>query len=561
MVDWSYELLSEAERAVLRRLAVFSGGFELDDARAVVPGASPIEANIASLVEKSLLTRDVSRTPVIYRFLETMRAYALEKLEESGERDQVARMHASHVVGLLANTQTESTTVVDQGFCERVLDDARLALDWAFSESGDVSLGIALTMGCFPLWFRYSLRDECRGRSEQALAKATADSVLDPKTELGLTAVLAGSSLFSRGSVLQTQSIWLRLLELATSLDDTDYMLHAIWGLCVCNFVQGSFADALTLAHRFAALASKQADPSDLIFSDRLIGIALYNSGQLDGARQRLETMLRRYVPPLRHSHLIRFDLDQRNATQASLAKVLWLQGFPDRAMALAQLSRQNLDHPESICFVLVTALCPIAILNGDFAAAASFITELRDQALRNAVGWQSRAHHYMGWLALRQGDSAQAVAIIRQSVVEMLNTGFTVGLSGYLRSQALALQFAGQYQEGLAAIDAGLAYAEQHQERWCVAELYRGRGELALLQNTSSARSAAEGHFVQAIHVAQEQGALAWELRAAISLARMQQDDRGYARSVLAPVFERFTEGFATADLDAARVLLDSIG
>ena len=129
---------------------------------------------------------------------------------------------------------------------------------------------------------------------------------------------------------------------------------------------------------------------------------------------------------------------------------------------------------------------------------------------------------------------------------------------SAFLRCEAEVLGATGQIARGLVSVEAGLAYAEQHQELWCVADLHRTKGELLLLQASPGARERAERQFLKAIEVAREQGALAWELRAAMSLARLWQTDSVRARAVLAPVFDRFSEGFGTADLRAAKVLLD---
>jgi predicted ATPase len=118
----------------------------------------------------------------------------------------------------------------------------------------------------------------------------------------------------------------------------------------------------------------------------------------------------------------------------------------------------------------------------------------------------------------------------------------------------------AGQIAEGLEAIDEALARSERNEDRWCVAELLRIRGELLLLQGGSGAAAAAEDHYHQALDWARRQGALSWELRAATSLARLLRDQNRSTEAValLAPVYERFTEGFETDDLKAAKSLID---
>ena len=121
----------------------------------------------------------------------------------------------------------------------------------------------------------------------------------------------------------------------------------------------------------------------------------------------------------------------------------------------------------------------------------------------------------------------------------------------------------AGQIAQALVTIDEALARSERNEERWCLAELLRIKGELVLLEGAAKAAVAAEDHFLQALDWAHWQGALSWELRAATSLARLrhQQDRTAEARGFLAPVYDRFTEGFETADLKAAKALLTGCG
>ena len=119
-----------------------------------------------------------------------------------------------------------------------------------------------------------------------------------------------------------------------------------------------------------------------------------------------------------------------------------------------------------------------------------------------------------------------------------------------------------GQAAEGLAVVNDALERSQSNEERWCIAELLRIKGELVLLEHAPDAAAAAEDHFRQALDWARRQGALSWELRAATSLARMwrSQGRSEAARELLAPVYDRFTEGFETADLKTAEALLSDL-
>src|SRR6266404_5818472 len=206
-LDWSYELLAELERVILRRLAVFAGAFGLEGAVAVaaISEISPSEVvdGLFNLVSKSLVSTEEG-TVVRYRLLDTMRAYGLQKLTESGEIEAVARRHAEYYRDLFERAETEMEVrpatewLADYG---RRIDNLRAALDWAFSPGGDASIGTALTAAAVPLWMQLSLLEECRGRVERALAAIAAGARRDARREMQLHAALATSLMYTRGAV------------------------------------------------------------------------------------------------------------------------------------------------------------------------------------------------------------------------------------------------------------------------------------------------------------------------------------------------------------------------
>ena len=174
-IDWSYELLPASERRLLRRLAVFSAGFTLE-AAAVMSESDDAPAvvgeGIASLVAKSLVSRDGSSPAGRWRLLETIRAYALEKLAESGEVSMAARRHAEFLRDLIVPPATASVlrlSVDDVARFGQEIDNVRAALDWSFSPGGDASIGVGLTAAFAPVWVHLSLLGECCERAERAL--------------------------------------------------------------------------------------------------------------------------------------------------------------------------------------------------------------------------------------------------------------------------------------------------------------------------------------------------------------------------------------------------------
>ncbi len=190
-LDWSYDLLPERERVVFRRVSIFADGFGLKAATAVAVSAeiaaSDVIDGVANLVAKSLVMADVPGATARYWLLETTRAYAREKLAESGELEQVARAHAQHYRNIFVRAQTEWETRPTLEWLAaygRRIGDLRAALDWSFSPQGDTSIGIALTVASVPLWLQLSLMEECRGYVERALSCVGRGSDRDANREL-----------------------------------------------------------------------------------------------------------------------------------------------------------------------------------------------------------------------------------------------------------------------------------------------------------------------------------------------------------------------------------------
>ncbi len=171
--------------------------------------------------------------------------------------------------------------------------------------------------------------------------------------------------------------------------------------------------------------------------------------------------------------------------------------------------------------------------------------------------------HCFCGTLLIRRGDFDTGSRLLRATVDELGQGEFALFRTAFLGTLAEGLAGAGQIAEGLATIDDALERCERFEERWCIAELLRVKGELELWDESTAASSAAEGYFLQSIDWARRQGALSWELRAATSVARLrhQQNRITEARELLAPVYDRFTEGYEMPDLMAAKALLEALG
>ena len=204
-----------------------------------------------------------------------------------------------------------------------------------------------------------------------------------------------------------------------------------------------------------------------------------------------------------------------------------------------------------------------MALFTGDLAATESYVAMLLDISAAHALPiWPSRGHRFRGTLLIRNGDFDTGLPLLRTALEQAPEASFQPRFTWFLGELAEGLGRAGQIAQGLEVIDEALARSERNEDRWCIAELLRIKGELLLLQGGSGTAAATEHHYHQALGWARRQGALSWELRAATSLARLLRDQNRSSEAIalLAPIYGRFSEGFETADLKAAKALINSL-
>jgi hypothetical protein len=411
-----------------------------------------------------------------------------------------------------------------------------------------------------------SLTEECRDRVRQALTARTSGVDLDARIEMILNAALGASLTYSMGPVPETVAAWLRTLRLAEDLDDTEYRLRALRGLWSYRMNVGEYPAALVLANEFRNLAERQADWATVRAGNRMSALILHYLGEQADARKRIEAIPRTSVAALPAPPTARLMVDPDVAAPALFARILWLQGFPDQATRTAEIAvrrARSADHTISICHALAQAACPVALWTGDLLAAEGFVAALVDLASRHALGgWIARAQCFEGALLISQGQVTRGATIIQSTVPQMGVAGSAAESPAFLAVLAHGRGLARHWASGLAAINEALERSESTGERWCAAELLRIKGEL-LLSPGAPDHSAAEDYFRRALDSARRQGALSWELRIGLSLCRLRvtqgRGDEG--RRELASPYDRFTEGFGTADLVAAKQLLGELG
>jgi predicted ATPase/DNA-binding winged helix-turn-helix (wHTH) protein len=570
VVDWSYGLLAEYEQLFFLTLAIFSGGFTVEAAAAVTMDARNTRSDaidrLADLVAKSLVVVDVSGAGPRFRLLDTTRAFAIAKLDESGAREPMARRHAQYYLTLFERAESEVTgRKAGEWLAEyaREIDNLRAALDWAFSPSGDVAIAVALTVAAIPLWLQLPMVDECRSRVEQAFASATREAPIDARGEMKLQAALGASLMYTKGAIPAVRQACAAALRLAESLGDTEYQLRASWELWAHHTNTGELAAALAVAQRFYTLALEHADPATLPIAHRMMAMSYHYLGDQTNAWRYIELMLGTQIDPRRRSPFIQFRFDQKVAGRVVLARVLWLRGFADQAWRTvrnAVADAEALADPATLCYALSHGGCLVALWVGNLAAAERYAEMLLDHSRKHGFAvWNDFASRLKGVLLVKAGDLDGGSPLLRAGLSEITEPDADLWFLTGLGQMAEALGQAGRFADGLATVARGL---DRSQRGWLAPELLRIKGELLLLQGTTGTTEAVEDVFRQAFDGAREYGALSWELRAATSLARLlrRQGRPADAIACLQPVYDRFTEGFGTADLIAAKRLLDEL-
>lgn len=567
-LDWSYDLLPPGEAQLLRQLGIFAGDFLLDAVIAVAAADARLEVtdHLANLVGKSLVVADIRGDRPYYRLLDTTRAYALEKLQAASEYPAVARRHAEHYRRFFANAEMESELKPQAEWLAtygRHIDNIRASLDWAFSADGDGQIGAALTAVAVPLWVQMSLLAECRERTAQALARLDAAAPNGVRLRMQLSAAHAWSLMYGVGRVREAGPAWALTLQLAEQLGDGDYLLRALWGLCIDQFNNGEFRKALEFARRFADAVTGSSSSVDLMMADRLLATTLHYLGDQTRAHHHITLSLSRLSDLSPKPQLIRFRFDLRLSAHYFQARILWLLGLADQALDVVARNVEEgrvSGHALTFCSVLGQSACPISYLAGDLDAAERYCTLLLDHTERHPIRlWNLWARAFRGMVMTRRGDLAAGLPVLRDALELAGDARFLPRFLLPLGEMASSLGRVGEVAQGLAAVDQALGRCEGRDERWCQAELMRIKGELLLHAGAHQSETAAEQLFVEGAALARDQGALFWELRTALSLARLrtEQGRPAEAHQALAPVYDKFQEGFETSDLRDARAMM----
>jgi predicted ATPase len=545
-LDWGYNLLSPTEQTVLRRIAIFRATFTLDSALAVVVGPaisaeSAVDA-MADLVAKSLLSADSAGETVRYRLLEATRQYATERLAASDEASGTARRHAEHHLTLIETAPPNWQSTAGKQWLQLHagrIDDFRAALDWSFSQSGDLSIGLRLIANSIRLWLQLSLTLEYVGRLERALPRLAELPQPDAVVEMRLWIAFGYAIWYSGRQRDRLEAAFTRALELANQVGEVSARLHAQWGMWAMRRARGEYRQALAFADDYAALARTAGDQADVVLGDRILGLTHHYRGDQAAAGQALERV-RTIVWQTGTATDTDFQLTSEVAVPALLVRILWLQGFPDRAMAAlheAIDASRRADHWFSLYYTVCLAGCPLTLWIGDLAQTQAYL----DMTVNSAANDRWKGCWALVLRLRNGGAQSRLVASFLEPRLD-LSTAANISLMA-----------------SLPVIPVPLPDEDTGEARWNLPEVLRVNAELLLWHGGLDAAAEAEAQLLRSLDTARRQATLSWELRAAASLARLWQrcGRVAPARDLLVATVDRFTEGFGTSDVVTARRLV----
>ncbi len=391
------------------------------------------------------------------------------------------------------------------------------------------------------------------------------------RCELGLQLAMGLSLGATKGwAAPETEPPFARAREIAQQLEDVSQLGPVLVGQWVSKLAKAQYDTARGLAEELFALAERDPDPLIGAVAHRALGMTALYRGEFAAVRTHLERGLALYHPEADHPRAVHdYGGDPHVSCLAYLGRALWCLGYPDQALARNReaIAQARVGGGALSIATALGMLTSVHQLRGDVRETL----EASEKAVAHAGEWGVTY-----WLAqatvLRTWAQAKSRSTLEPSAIDGLTwksleeyqraTGTTLGLTWFLTLLAETYGADGQPLEGLVALDEALAHADKSGERYHEAEIRRLKGELLLMRGGAGAVATAEAHFRRALEVARTQQAKGWELRVATSLARLlrEQDGAREARALLAPVYESFTEGFETVDLQTARALLDAI-
>jgi class 3 adenylate cyclase/predicted ATPase len=383
--------------------------------------------------------------------------------------------------------------------------------------------------------------------------------------ELDLRMALGPALSATKGSATpEVEQTYTRARALCAQIGETPQLFPALWGLCRFYRSRGKLLTARELGEQLYRLAQHEAEPTHLLEVHDALGYTLFFLGEYVTAWTHLEQGIALIDPTAQRALVLRHGEASGVQCLAVAALTLWCLGYPAQAVRRSQEAlalAKEIAHPYSLAVAQHWAAnlyhrrreAPALQAHAD---ALLLLATAQEFPLFVGYGMCWR-----GWALAIQGQGGVGLAQMHQGLAAVLATRWALSRPFCLVLLAEAAGHAGQVPEGLRLLAEALAAFEASGRGELLAEAYRLQGELLLRQAVPEAAQA-EACFQQSLAVARCQQAKSWELRAAMSLARLwqQQGKRQEAYDLLAPIYGWFTEGFDTADLQEAKVLLEKL-
>jgi predicted ATPase len=346
--------------------------------------------------------------------------------------------------------------------------------------------------------------------------------------------------------------------------EDPLLLFSVLYGFWVASLVAFN-GDALrNLSTEILSLAEKQGMTVPVLIGNRLMAMSLLHTGDIVTARAHFDRAFALYDPTTHRLLSTRFGQDVRVATLSYRAWALWLLGYPKAAVGdvdQALKSGRESGQAATVMYAL-SSTSTVLVGCGNYVAANALLDELI--ALSDEKGsalWKPYAIIIQGCILALSGNAAKAAHTIASGVTALRTAGSTYWMPSLLSFLAKAYADLGQFDDAWRCISEAMTAVETTKETWCEAEVHRTAGEISRVSPEPDTAKA-EAYFECALAIARAQQAKSWELRAAMSMARLWRDQgkRDEARNLLAPVYGWFTEGFDTLDLKEAKALLEEL-
>jgi class 3 adenylate cyclase/predicted ATPase len=348
---------------------------------------------------------------------------------------------------------------------------------------------------------------------------------------------------------------------LGEPVEDPLFAFSVLYGEWVAKCVAFNGDKMLELAAQFLALAEKRRTDVPLMMGNRLMGFSLMLTGEPALGRAHLDRAIALYDPVQHRPLAARFGQDVRTAILSFRALMLWLLGYPDAALADAgsALDRaREFDQVPTLAYALLVTSLTFTCCGSSATAMANLVelAALADE--KGALFWKAVGMASQGCALALTGQTSNAVKMMTSGLDSFRSTGATFLTPWYLSNLVEAYAELGQFDDAWRCLDEALLIVQTTKERWCEADIHRVAGEIALRSPQPDAAKAEAG-FARALAIARSHQAKSWEMRAAMSMARLWRDQGKWkeARALLAPIYDWFTEGYGTRDLQDAKALL----